>query len=268
MPCISPLLINPRTTRDVVPCGKCNYCLQSKRADWTFRLLQEVKQCTSAHFLTLTYADEYTPVSEHGEYELSKRDMQLFMKRLRKENTQPLRYYSVGEYGTQTDRPHYHSIMFNLDQSTLGNLQAIWQKGMVHRGDVNIASIHYVTKYVINRHCDYTGREPPFALMSRRPGIGARYLVTHTKWHQQNEANYTQVNGILGRLPRYYKDKLFTAVERERMAADAITISDRNYREEIARLSKYASDPYRYYDDRLRWNHDRVTSKVNSQNTI
>lgn len=266
MPCISPLLLNPRTTRDVVPCGKCNYCLQTKRADWTFRLLQEVKQCTSAHFLTLTYADEFIPISEHGEYQLDKVDTQLFMKRLRKENTEPLRYYTVGEYGTETDRPHYHSIMFNLDARLYGNLERIWKKGMVHFGTVNIASIHYVTKYVINRHGDYSGREPPFALMSRRPGIGARYLNTHTKWHQQNQANYVNVNGIKGRLPRYYKDKLFDSDARSVMAADAIALSDQRYREEITRLSKFCDDPYAYYDYRNGYNHDAITSKVNALN--
>lgn len=177
MRCISPVLVRSNGRRDFVPCGKCNFCLQVKRSDWTFRLLQEYKICTSADFLTFTYEDENLPRnSESNLPELSKRDLQLFKKRLRKEQhaIDPgvrLRYYSVGEYGTNTLRPHYHSIMFNLDPSLIPRLQEIWGKGLIHRGDVTEASIHYVTKYVINRTVDYSGRSAPFAAMSKGLGL-------------------------------------------------------------------------------------------------
>lgn len=269
MPCISPLLIRKDGRRDVVPCGKCNYCLQSKRADWSFRLYQEHKACNTSYFLTLTYEDEKIPTC-NGVPTLQKEDLQKFTKRLRKENALavdwPLRYYSVGEYGTRTLRPHYHSIMFNVAPIVARNLQDIWGNGNVHVGDVSPASIHYVTKYVINRHNDYTGLDPPFALMSRRPGIGAGYVDTHTKWHKIDLKNYTQNHGIKTKIPRYYKEKIFSPLECKILAGRAIVQSDEAYRDEVERLAQFHSDPYAYYDERTRHTHDRITSKVNSLN--
>lgn len=159
MRCIHPLYL-PKTGL-TVPCGHCNFCLSNRRADWSFRLFQETKVSQSAHFLTLTYDDSTVPVGDDC-YSLCKRDLQLFTKKLRKENGSKLRYYAVGEYGTKTNRPHYHSIMFNLQPRTVEALPNIWNLGMVHVGDVNEASIHYVTKYVINRDLEVSGREPPF----------------------------------------------------------------------------------------------------------
>jgi len=158
MRCIRPLSLKSGLT---VPCGHCNFCLANRRADWSFRLYQENKVSQSAHFLTLTYDDTTVPVGDDC-YSLCKKDVQLFTKRLRKANGSKLRYYTVGEYGTQTQRPHYHSLMFGLEPKILDSLPAIWGLGQTHIGAVNSASIHYVTKYVINADSEVSGREPPF----------------------------------------------------------------------------------------------------------
>lgn len=146
--CKAPVTIFRNKKRDLVPCGKCLWCLQKKRADWSFRLFQELNVSESAHFLTLTYDDEKLP--EEG---LRKRDLQLFFKKLRKSNSAKIRYYAVGEYGTRTSRAHYHAIMFNLDVTC--PVAQIWDKGHVQVGSVTPASIHYVTKYVINKHANF-----------------------------------------------------------------------------------------------------------------
>lgn len=267
MRCISPLLIRTNGRRDFVPCGKCNFCLQNKRADWSFRLLQESKKAVSSHFLTLTYDDEFVP----DNHSLCKRDMQLFTKRIRKDNARysanPLRYYSVGEYGTRTARPHYHSIMFNLERPVLERLQDIWTFGNCHVGDVSMASIHYVTKYVINKDVDSLGgREPPFSVMSKRPGIGVEYVRTHKDYHRAGMLNFTNVNGQKGRLPRYYKEKIFSAMERERLARESVALADVEYDKSIVSLDRFHSDPYYYFDERVCALHDSVKSKVNILN--
>lgn len=270
MGCISPILVRSSKARVFVPCGKCNFCLQKKRSDWTFRLLNEYDQCETSSFLTLTYDDANLRLSSSSLPELCKRDLQLFTKRIRKENRAlvdwPLRYYSCGEYGTRTLRPHFHSIMFNLHPDVRDRLSEIWGLGMVHIGDVSQASIHYVTKYVINRTLDYGDRAPPFSLMSRRPGIGSHYLVTHLKWHRDAMRTYTQVNGIKSGLPRYYKDKIFNAAERARLANVAVAESDCAYWEEMERIKRFHDDPPYYFDVSIRNAHDSVKSKVNSLN--
>lgn len=273
MRCISPLLIKTPTRRDFVPCGKCNFCLQTKRIDWSFRLTQEHKRSMTAIFLTLTYEEINLPLHAESKLpELSKRDLTLFTKRLRKENSKivewPLRYYSVGEYGTETVRPHYHSLMFNLHHSVAGKLHEIWPHGMIDIGEVTPASIHYVTKYVINRTVDYPGREPPFAAMSKRPGIGSNYLATHSEWHLNGKRNYAQVNGTITRLPRYYKEKIFSPHARAQFASQSLSQGDEEYHKEILRLERLHKDPDNHYDERVRNTHDAVTSKINSNNTF
>lgn len=99
-------------------------------------------------FITLTYSDEHLPPGQN----LRHRDVQLFIKRLRKHlarlqgakrqrhltkihltplqrdegNSQPkafqnsdskpaIRYYMCGEYGEKTRRPHYHMCLFGYD---------------------------------------------------------------------------------------------------------------------------------------------------------
>lgn len=271
MRCISPLLIRTNGRRDFVPCGKCNYCLETKRNDWSFRLAQEQKVSHTAAFLTLTY--DNTPVSDSGVSTLVKRDLQLFTKRLRKFNSEqcpwPLRYYSVGEYGTNgTNRAHYHSIMFNIARPLLPKIKDIWGLGMVKVGTVEPASIHYVTKYVINRPGEYQGREPPFAMMSKRPGIGSNYTDSHKKWHRADMRNFTQVNGQVGRLPRYYKEKFFNELERQKLAVESIEHANTQYWEILDALSKHHPDPAAYYDERIRDGHEKVTSKINDKNKL
>lgn len=270
MGCISPQLIRTKKERLFVPCGKCNFCMQKKRSDWTFRLLMENKQAETANFLTLTYDDSRLPLNARGIPELRKTDLQLFTKRIRFYNDEkwnvPLRYYSVGEYGTRTLRPHYHSIMFNIHPDILPRVAEIWGHGNCHIGEVNQASIHYVTKYVINRTVDYGDRAPPLSHMSRRPGIGAQYLFTHKEWHRAGMRNYTQVNGQQSGLPRYYKDKIFSKAERGRMGKEYILLDDSEYWQELDRLHKTHDDPYLRYDEGIRNAHDKIISKVNQTN--
>jgi len=87
------------------------------------------------------------------------------------------------------------------------------------------------------------------------------------EWHKRGKFNFTKnESGIIGRLPRAYKDKLFSKPLRESMAAESIALSDELYYDEIMRLSSLADDPAAYYDERDRYNHDAITSKVNSLN--
>lgn len=264
MRCISPLTIRRPTGFDTVPCGKCNFCLETRRNEWTFRLTQEQKKASSSHFITLTYSPENLPT----DLGLVKEHLQKFMKRLRKVNTQKVRFYAVGEYGTETQRPHYHVIMFNLDEQLVPQLQSIWGHGFAYFGTVEIGAIHYVTKYHVNRFGEYHGRPPPFCHMSRNPGIGKNYIDTHTQWHRADFRNYAQVNGIISRLPRYYKEKIFTEKERAALAEISLLSGEIASTDALLKCRAFHSDPYRYYDERMRQAHDAIVHKCNTQNTF
>jgi len=191
----------------------------------------------SACFMTLTYGiaqdgkgnifGEDPPLSENGLNTLDKTDLQKFFKRLRKYekyhgNTKPLKYYAVGEYGTKNHRPHYHIILFNLSRETMVQshmvAKDIWQKGMVDVATCNMATINYVVGYVMQGVWEpgheLDDRAPHFSLMSK--GLGANYLTDeiYDFHYDRMDTSVMHPSGFRIPLPRYFKDKIFSAEEK------------------------------------------------------
>lgn len=166
-------------------------------------------------FVTLTYADDNIRWTDNGP-SLYKPDLQMFWKKLRKKYK--IRYYAVGEYGGKTKRPHYHALIFGLNHKHYNSIQKAWSLGNVHLGDVNIKTIKYVTKYHVNKNEAPYGVWPEFTTMSLKPAIGASYIDKMANYHDGNlnRAFYSYYN-IKMRLPRYYKQKLYTDEEREEL---------------------------------------------------
>lgn len=237
MKCVSPNLIFPHRSVEwcdrneekpmLVPCGKCLACLSNKRNDWSFRLEQEYKYSKGAHFVTLTYDQKHYP----SDGCLDKRHVQLYLKRLRKrDGTNSIRYYAVGEYGSKSGRAHYHILLFNADEK---NIRLAWCDskgapiGIVHVGTVTSASVAYVTKYIIQKPEHLEGRTKPFSLMSRKYGIGGKYLTDEmVNWHREGDKNYCIREGQKIRLPRFYREKVwYKPVDRERIASASLTQS-------------------------------------------
>lgn len=256
MGCISPVCLRLGKKLQFVPCGKCNFCLESRRADWSFRLYQESKVSRSNHFLTLTYDEKNLPWSDEGP-SLCKADVQLFTKRLRHVNHSDgwpsIRYYTVGEYGSDTERPHYHSIMFNLQRNALEGIQGIWGKGHVDVGTVTPASIHYVTGYAINRVGEWEGRQKPFSLISNRSGgLGVNYVASNRAWHKGDVLrNYVMKDGFRMKLPRFYKDKVFSVREKEELGKVLLAELTESERVELLELAKFHPDPLSYLNERI-----------------
>lgn len=210
-----------------VPCGKCEACLQKKKNEWIVRLTKEYESSTSAYFLTLTYDDEYLPtktiVIDDVVEEIqcvSKRDCQLFLKRLRKA-IEPfkIRYYLVSEYGPKTLRPHYHALLFNFPAELKNKLDNIitnaWRNGFVSISNVNPARIAYVCSYCMDNSTLPSQFVRNFVLCSRRPGLGSAYLDNErvVRYHVDNVVGNITVmdNGQTYKvaMPRYYRSKLF-----------------------------------------------------------
>jgi len=249
--CITPFVVKDKKTKESipVPCGKCPYCLKRRVSAWSFRLMQHDKAAKVAHFVTLTYSTEQVPITENGFMTLSKRDCQLFMKRLRKANPgEKISYYLAGEYGGKTMRPHYHIILFNADLPTIN---VAWQLGHIHYGTVAAASVGYTLKYIckpgkipLHRNDD---RQPEFALMSK--GIGANYLTkSMVKWHHANvtERMYctTSDNKKIA-MPRYYKQKIYSDQQRK-----AISVYSQK-QNEILILEEMAKYGDKYFREKL-----------------
>lgn len=230
---------------DIVPCGKCVQCLAKRRNDWAFRLYHQMMHSDTACFMTLTYGQqkergvyqwgENPPLSFNGNETLDKRHLQLFFKRLRKENSRllkdndgilsknqkKLKYYAVGEYGTNFLRPHYHIIMFNLHSHLISRsfrvAKNIWQKGSVDIAVCNIATINYVVGYLMQGSWtpldDSDDRQPHYSTMSK--GLGSQYLSdTVYNYHlDRMEIMVTHPSGFQMTMPRYYKKQVFSKEE-------------------------------------------------------
>ena len=209
-----------------LPCGKCPACLKRRASGWSFRLVKEEERNNSALFVTLTYDTEHVPITRNGFMNLDKTDLQKFFKRLRKRCYEKVRYYAVGEYGSKTQRPHYHIILFNATPLAVENSWKINDIpiGSIHIGHVTEASIGYTLKYMekqriipMHRNDD---RNKEFSVMSK--GIGENYLTEKiTRWHKNDLDNRMYLPLKDGRkiaMPRYYKDKLYNENERKRIA--------------------------------------------------
>ena len=107
-----------------VPCGNCIECRLNKSREWATRIACEQYTSCNSIFLTLTYDDENLPMGNHFLPSLVPDHVSTFMKDLRAYckyhyNTDNIRFYAAGEYGSVTARPHYHLCIFNLPYSLL-----------------------------------------------------------------------------------------------------------------------------------------------------
>lgn len=224
MVCDTPFYVQPKAgvEKVPVPCGRCPPCKLRRVNSWVFRLLEEDKVSSSAYFVTLTYDTTHVPISENGFMTLSKRDFQLFMKRLRKLCDVPLKYYAVGEYGTNNHRPHYHAIIFNVPDPEI--FSVAWTAGQIFVGSVSGDSIAYTMKYIDKqkgkRLHARDDRAPEFPLMSK--GLGASYLSDPViKYHKADLTRLyvTREGGHKVALPRYYREKIYSSAEKENQVA-------------------------------------------------
>lgn len=217
-----------------IPCNNCMGCKLERSRQWAVRIMHESKLYDLNCFLTLTYSDETVP----EDYSLNLRHAQLFIKRLRKSLPQRIRFYLCGEYGDLLGRPHYHAIIFNHDfpdktlfkringkphyQSDL--LTNLWQLGHATTSDVTYESAAYCARYVtkkiktndefgLNRYFrlspidgKYHLVKPEFSVMSRRPGLGHKYVEQFKS--DFYPSGFVVVNGVKQAPPRYYVQQL------------------------------------------------------------
>lgn len=170
----------------LVGCGKCDGCYADQSMMWAIRVYHESQMVDQSCFLTLTYDEEHCPSA------ISKRDLQLFFKRLRKDcktlgyEMPKISYFACGEYGTQTHRPHYHAVIcgadfrggaftYDVSEGLYANkyVDSKWKNGSVTIGSADFASILYTTGYVAKK----IGDPDCFRVMSR--GLGKSWLQKH-----------------------------------------------------------------------------------------
>lgn len=221
MKCNKPLLVQAKATMadllpsgrfTFVPCGKCNACRMNYASSWAIRILHEAKEWEHRCFVTLTYDDGHLPPSRS----LDKKAVSSFLKRLRKNfESRGVKFFASGEYGEKNHRPHYHLLLFGVSSNDRAIIEHSWPFGFVSIGDFSVERARYVAGYAVKKlfsaGADYyksRGLVPEFALMSRRPGIGDKWLAKHAELIRH--AGHVKIQGSAYALPRYYKDRVYT----------------------------------------------------------
>lgn len=133
-----------------VRCGKCVPCIKYSRLQWLFRLQTELRRSPQAIFATFTYNEKEIPYTDSGYYNLDYTDMQKFYKRVRK-TQKKLKHFTVGEYGADSLRSHFHAIVFNADEDELYKQWTEYGKGHSHYDKCNDATMLYTLKYMDKR---------------------------------------------------------------------------------------------------------------------
>lgn len=224
-----------------LPCRHCVGCRLDHSREWANRVVMEQLYHDDCWFLTLTYDDEHLPsayavapstgeiLSVHAT--LVKSDLQDFLKRLRKNSRQKIRYFAAGEYGTGTYRPHYHLIIFGLhldDVKVLRDnfcgqlyftsdfISSCWPAGYHILGKVTWQSAAYVARYTMKKathgfvpgYYKLAGIEPEFQTMSLKPAIGRQYYDDHPEIFEYSTFNVSTLYGGRKMVPPEYFRKL------------------------------------------------------------
>jgi len=187
-----------------IACGGCLGCRLERSRQWALRAVHEAQLHEANSFLTLTYAPEHLPADGC----VNRRDVQLFLKRLRRALAPVrLRYLLCGEYGDKLSRPHYHVLLFGWDflldrriykRTEAGDLyssptlDAAWGLGLCTIGAFTFESAAYVARYCMKKvngplaesHYERVDADtgelcrvtPEFFAMSLKPGIGSEWF--------------------------------------------------------------------------------------------
>lgn len=229
------LRFSDNATPITIPCGKCPACLVNKASEWALRCQHEMQYASFGAFLTLTYNSDNLPEG----YQLQKKDIQDFFKRLRRyyeyHHLPPIRSYLVcGEYGEKRGRPHYHAFVVGLDIPDLkyhhlsyhgdpvytsNIIEQIWGNGYVIIGTCTKQSAGYVARYAKKMVNNVGNRNKPFFLSSRniplsngqKGALGSQWLIdNHTDllrgYLPDGENKYTIPDYYMRLLERFYPD--------------------------------------------------------------
>lgn len=225
---------NPPIGSFYTPCGQCGECRLSRARTWATRCVHESTYWKNSCFITLTYK---TPPPENS---LDPQDTKLFIERLRYHLGTPFKYFLVGEYGDQGDRPHYHALIFGTDfgyskhkpiidpmsnrphpenptslleelhnTTALGcpELNKIWGHGFTSVGQLTFDSAAYCAQYAMkkitgSKAAAHYGKKIPEFMRTSQNAIGKQYALQYSKEIIYN--NSVVSNGTKQPVPQYY----------------------------------------------------------------
>ena len=235
---IVPVCIDKRLEYVPVGCQRCIECRKQKSRAWGIRLKEEIKSDNRGVFVTLTFSNEsYAELSKKIDKKLEgyERDneittyaMRHFLERWRKHEKTSVKHWFITELGHKgTENVHLHGIIWTDKKEKIVQR---WGYGFVYLGySMNEKTINYCNKYMTK--VDFEHREyMPKVLCSK--GIGSNYMnrtdssLNKYKAGKTNET-YRDKSGHKLNLPIYYRNKIYTEEEREKLWLEKLNKQER-----------------------------------------
>lgn len=212
-----------------IGCGKCLECTRQKTRSWQIRLLEEVKgNKLPAYFITFTFSnEEYRKLNNEikGVYgydrdnEIAVLAIRRFLENWRSKHKKSVRHWLVTELGGNgTENIHIHGIIWT--DKGADEIKKFWKYGFSDTGKyVSEKTVNYIVKYIGKTDEKHKEYKPKICTSA---GIGKAYTEKiGAKKHQyikgKTREEYVNQQGHKMNLPIYYKNKLYTEDERERL---------------------------------------------------
>lgn len=158
---------------------------------------------------------------------IATKGMRLFLERWRKKTQKSIHHWTITELGHNgTKNIHLHGVIWsNYD---LEEIEQKWQYGYIHKGErkndtyinyVNAGTINYMTKYVTKVDLENRYYKP---IILTSPGIGKGYINTYNAYQnryrgEETDERYITDTGIIMTLPQYYRQKIYTEEQLEKL---------------------------------------------------
>lgn len=259
-----PAVSDIRVTMVPIGCGKCIECRKQESRKWQIRLLEDVRHNTNGKFITLTFSNESIKelievVNEKStkkitgynlDNKIAKVAMRRFLERWRKKYDTSLRHWFITELGHEgTKNIHMHGIIWTNEkieeklekkqEDLLEQVEKIWRYGMIWPNKkngadkpnyVNEKTVNYLTKYVhkVDKENEYYK-----AIVLTSAGIGSDYMkrvdstVNKYKPDGQTKETYTTRSGHKIALPIYWRNKIYTEEQREKLWLEKLDKQER-----------------------------------------
>ena len=200
-----------------------------KKREWSIRLKEEIKQDNKATFVTLTFNEESLQklrkdkrINNLTAYDLdnatAKLATRLFLERWRKQTKRSVKHWLITELGHNgTERIHLHGIIWSKDVEMINKT---WGYGYTYNGIyVNERTINYITKYITKQDNKHKAYKPKILTSA---GIGGTYTqrtqAEANKYkHENTNEMYIDNKGYKTPLPIYYRNKIYSETEREKL---------------------------------------------------
>lgn len=205
-------------------CGKCLECRKQKQRQWIIRMSEEIRNNPNAYFVTLTIDDEsYKKLSKEckskDDNDIATKAMRMFLERVRKVTKKSIKHWFITEKGHEnTKRLHLHGILWGIGTDEL--CKEKWKYGFVFIGThVSEQTVNYITKYMLKVDEDNKGFVGKILCSA---GIGRSYMDRIDSERNKYEAGKTDEtyrlrNGGRINLPIYYRNKIYSEEEREKL---------------------------------------------------